>query len=479
MSELKYKWILYLISGVILATLAIQGYWTYKNYLSGKQQLINDVQVSLDTAIDQYYTQVAKEDAMYFFVKEHFFGSQDSLFFFKNRIDSLKKGIDSLSLNIKVAGHFDFTKSDKEKADSTQIFFLRKNSTDTLKYVKLVTKTLASLLKNDISLESIDSILQQDFIKQKNSIKYSLLYTHLSDTVNILKRELIPESTLKNKATSHLIPKDSSIEIFYGNVMIFVLKKNLFGIFLSFVLLSCVVASLLYLLKIIKNQKKLSEMKSDLISNITHEFKTPIATIGVAMEGITGFNLGKTDEKTHRYAQITSEQIKKLNVMVEKLLETASLDSSELTLNKEQINLNDLIFSCVKNHSVKAPKSMKVELPEKPVVFFADAFHFENAMNNVIDNAIKYGGSQILISLKKTPKDIEISISDSGTGLTEEQKHLIFDKFYRVPKGNVHDIKGFGIGLYYTKKIIEKHRGKIWVDIYKDKTSFKIRLPYA
>src|SRR5690606_15921337 len=97
----------------------------------------------------------------------------------------------------------------------------------------------------------------------------------------------------------------------------------------------------------------------------------------------------------------------------------------------------------------------------------------------VIDNAIKYGGNQILITLKKTPKDIEISISDSGTGLTEEQKHLIFDKFYRVPKGNVHDIKGFGIGLYYTKKIIEKHGGKIWVELYKDKTSFKIRLPYA
>ncbi len=194
------------------------------------------------------------------------------------------------------------------------------------------------------------------------------------------------------------------------------------------------------------------------------------------MESLTRFNSSNTDEKTQRYAQITDKQIKKLSLMVEKLLETATLDSSELLLNKELVNLNQLIISTLRNHNLVHPKTISLEMAEENISFFADAFHLENALNNVIDNALKYGGDQITVSLLSNQKYIEISISDSGFGLTEEQKLLIFDKFYRVPKGNLHDVKGFGIGLYYTKKIIEKHDGKIWVETHRDKTIFIIRL---
>jgi len=107
-----------------------------------------------------------------------------------------------------------------------------------------------------------------------------------------------------------------------------------------------------------------------------------------------------------------------------------------------------------------------------------DVFHFENAINNIIDNAIKYGGDSISVRLKQIKNTIEISISDTGNGLTKAHKDKLFEKFYRVPKGNRHDVKGFGIGLYYTKKIIEKHNGTIQLELNKNNTVFKITLPY-
>jgi len=123
-------------------------------------------------------------------------------------------------------------------------------------------------------------------------------------------------------------------------------------------------------------------------------------------------------------------------------------------------------------------KRISFKSKEDSIMYEVDVFHFENALNNVIDNAVKYGGEEIIVTIEKQAAGVEIEISDSGNELTEQHRKRVFEKFYRVPKGNTHDIKGFGIGLYYTKKIIEKHGGSI--DLLLDKlTTFKIHLPYA
>ncbi len=503
MSEHKYKWILYLITVVIAATLAIQGYWTYKNYLSAKQQLMNDVQESLDIAVDKYYTLLAQRSSFSFISTNN---NEDFSFAFSDSIQAKNR--------LTVKSISDTT--NKKKVNSTHYSFetgtnkkqITKLTTDTLSFNQrsfhfknnpgnsridsilllsgnlsinqntieaLSAKVMISFTQDSLSLNKVDSLFI-DELKTKNiTVDYKLIIQNKEDQNGVLDSE----KKLTAVAGSVYIPLGNKLIVVYDNITIQILKKNVFGMFLSFILLGSVIASLLYLLKIIRHQKKLSEMKNDLISNITHEFKTPIATIGVATESLSGFNSGTADEKTKRYAQITAEQIKKLNLMVEKLLETASLDSSELKLNKEPVNLNELIHSSIRNHSVLEPKMISVELPEQSINYIADAFHLENALNNVIDNALKYGGDQVNVTLQKTTHYIEVSISDSGTGLTEEQKQLIFDKFYRVPKGNIHDVKGFGIGLYYTKKIIEKHDGKIWVELHRSHTKFIIRLPYA
>jgi two-component system phosphate regulon sensor histidine kinase PhoR len=239
-----------------------------------------------------------------------------------------------------------------------------------------------------------------------------------------------------------------------------------------------IVSCLFYLLKIIKHQKQLAEVKNDLISNITHEFKTPIATIGVALESINNFNAIEDKVKTKKYINISSEQLSKLNIMVEKLLETATLDSDNLELNKETVDVVTLLNDLTQRYKIQFPKNeFNASLKVKNLKAQLDIFHFENAINNILDNAVKYGGKIISVDLIPQQNSFDILISDNGNTLSKANKDRIFEKFYRIPKGNTHDVKGFGIGLYYTKTIIEKHNGSIDLNLAKDLTTFKITLP--
>jgi two-component system phosphate regulon sensor histidine kinase PhoR len=341
----------------------------------------------------------------------------------------------------------------------------------------LTSKIVLSFQEDSLSLKKIDSLLANELQRKNIAIDYGLTYTNPINKKKELRSDIIKVSKLETSSKSPYFMDKSSLKIHFSNITQTILKKNIFGIFLSFLLVAAVIGCLLYLLGIIKHQKQLAEVKNDLISNITHEFKTPIATIGAAMEGIQTFNTSNDIGKNLRYAKISSEQVEKLNGMVEKLLETATLDSEKLPLNFEEVNLVELLRKAsFKEAFASENKTITFETSLDEINYAIDIFHFENAINNIIDNAIKYGGEKITVGIQKRTNEIEILISDSGSELSEEHKKHIFEKFYRVPKGNTHDVKGFGIGLYYSKKIIEKHKGTITLE-QNHLTSFKISLP--
>jgi signal transduction histidine kinase len=229
-------------------------------------------------------------------------------------------------------------------------------------------------------------------------------------------------------------------------------------------------------LRIINKQKQLAEIKNDLISNITHEFKTPITTISTALQGIQSFNDQDDKEKTNKYLAMSNQQVDKLNLMVEKLLETATLDSDQLHIEKEPTDLAAIIEQVCEKHAMIAEgTTIETKLDDVGLVM-VDPFHFENAMANIIDNAIKYGGDLVKVKLLKTDTGFEFTVTDNGTGIPKQQQALVFEKFYRVPKGNVHDVKGFGIGLYYSQKIIDKHGGQLTLSSQPGSTVFKITM---
>ncbi|NND63514.1 MAG: HAMP domain-containing histidine kinase [Flavobacteriaceae bacterium] len=491
MNGLKYKSIIYFIAIVILATLCIQVYWNYKNYLVSKQQLMNDVQTSLDNAVDQYYTNLAVDNE-YTFANDSVkisYGNRkfsakkkwDSILHPNDPIfhsDSMRNGITIMKSNFKDSVELNLTFIDSLRTFSMGDNLMRIIDSAQNPISELSSKIIVSFSEDRLSLRKVDSLFSEELKRKNIKLEYGLSHSGLFQQNDSLRPKIISQATLETTSESPYFFHKNYLRAHFSNITLVLLKKNMIGILLSFLLVAGVIACLLYLLRIIKHQKQLAEVKNDLISNITHEFKTPIATIGIAMEAITNFDAAKDQEKNLRYAKISKEQVEKLNMMVEKLLETASLDSDELHLNYENIDLSEMLRKIATQENLSGlDKTIKYDGTSKEIYYPVDGFHFENAINNIVDNAIKYGGDTINIDLKEQKGNIIIEISDSGNSLTDQQQKQIFEKFYRVPKGNTHDVKGFGIGLYYTKKIIEKHGGNIEVNI-RPNTRFIISLPY-
>lgn len=509
MNDSKYRYILYVIVIVILSTIGIQTYWNYKNYLTSKQQLINDVQISLDNAVDAYYTNLAKRSTIGFSMesldKEDFLenGKFDSIldaidisrrngFVGFDSIDpGLIKGVtvargekaDSLLTSIQNSGKSFITKV--PKSDDILSQELKENNP---KEIKLLTsKVVISMSTDSLSLKGIDTLIQSELNRKQITIKYLVKYIDPGLSIAYYDSDngylnsidsLRMNSYLQTSSKSSFLPKKSELILAFNNTSKDIFKRIISGLLISTVLVLAVICCLFYLLKIIKQQKQLAEVKNDLISNITHEFKTPIATIGVAIESIRDFKGIDDKNRINNYLNISSEQLGKLNTMVEKLLETATLVSESLQLNKETTNIVAVLKDLVDKHQMQTEAKIIHFSPSSQSVYAnVDVFHFESAINNVLDNAIKYGGKNILVTEEQNSFAFTVSISDDGNTLTKTHKDNIFEKFYRVPKGNTHDVKGFGIGLYYTKKIIEKHGGMIYLDLNQNGTTFKITLP--
>ena len=510
MNDSKFRYILYIIIVVILSTIAIQAYWNYKNYQTNKQQLINEVQISLDNAVDDYYAALAERTTFGIFLEGD---QQKDAFAEGGKLDEFLKNIDESeheftnldSLDVShiegvtivkgfMADSMAMAHDKLHKPISSDQF---KKNLDSLKlknkdinlseFEILTSKIVVSISNDSLDLKEVDSLLKIEFKRKQINLQYELKFYNSKKTIKEIDRldSIIHFEAINNKpfalnttSKSTFLPTESTLQINFANETQTILKRILGGVLLSTLLILAVISCLFYLLKIIKHQKQLSEVKNDLISNITHEFKTPIATIGVALESIQNFNVIDDKEKTKTYLDMSRTQLSKLNTMVEKLLETATLDSENLELNKDRYNISEIITTVIEKHKIQNDKSIIYDIVDN-VFMNVDVFHFENAINNIIDNAFKYGGDQIEVLLKSKSSQIEIDISDNGTSISKANKDRVFEKFYRIPKGNTHDIKGFGIGLYYTKKIIEKHNGTIQIQLDKHKTTFKIVLPYA
>lgn len=491
MDNKKYQWILNGIAIVILVTIGIQIYWNYKNYLLNKQQFINEVQLSLDQAIENYYSNLAKKNTIAFAFK----GEEEIDSLINLKLDSLSTfGFttkhDGKSIKMNISEGFSLL-SEIEKdtvfypLDSTKKSFqrltLKHHLNDTLigSLKSLTSKVIISLSNDSLPLNKIDSLFKVELSRKNIDLKYNLEYKDfLKDTTKIQWVSKPEKQLLNVTSKSPFLHLPTSLDVYFENETLSILKRSSTGILISLLLVLSIIGSLIYLLKVIKHQKQLAEVKNDLINNITHEFKTPIATIGVALESIKDFDGMDNKAKTKKYLDISGQQLSKLNAMVEKLLETATLDSKSLQLNKETSNISNVLGLMVEKYKMQYPnKTFELELPKKDIVATIDNFHFENAINNLLDNAVKYGGNSISIKAKNNHFSFSLFISDSGASITKAHKEKIFEKFYRIPQGNRHDVKGFGIGLYYTKTIIEKHGGVIHLDLESTQTTFKITLP--
>ena len=508
MNAKKQHWTLYFITATIVLTIAVQLYWNYNNYVDNKQRVKNEIQSSLNTAIDEYYTDVSKSN-FFSIINYDSINTKNGLFndFWNEDINSSKSkvSISSIKISSDYSGDLDASKIPKKLAEiyGSSIFIADtinfeyndkkvtpktstkyqqetqrfKINSDSLKFLKGIQSVVIALNNDEINFTRLDSIFTNQLSKKGIKTPHYLVLLEKNITVGESNKAEDIELSLFSNSKSTFLRPNQNLRAYYKDPTIEALKKSSTGILFSLLLSLSVIFCLIYLLKIISTQKELAEIKNDLINNITHEFKTPIATISTAIEAIESFNVVDNKEKTKQYAAISAFQLKKLHQMVEKLLETATLDSESLLLQKEPTNIVDLVAKIANKFELLTKKEINFTTNIDSKILKIDRFHFENAISNLVDNAIKYGGDSIEINLNSVLNVTEISVADNGKGIDKSQQERIFDKFYRVPKGNTHDVKGFGIGLYYTQKIIEKHNGSINVSSNFNNTIFKLQIP--
>ena len=258
--------------------------------------------------------------------------------------------------------------------------------------------------------------------------------------------------------------------------------QRMSGIILTTLLIIVLLAiAFWYLIHIIMSQKTIEEMKDDFTNNMTHELKTPISVTYSAVDALLNFKQGDDKEKRERYLKICEEQLKRLSGLVERILSMSMERRKTLTMKNEDIEVAPMVRHLAEEYKLKSDKiiTFGIDISPDDMAIHADPMHISNAVSNLIDNAIKYSGDEVHIEIKAFSKDGYdfISVADNGIGISADNQKRIFDKFYRVPHGNIHNVGGYGLGLYYVRQIIDRHGGSITVESEPEKgTKFTIKL---
>lgn len=262
------------------------------------------------------------------------------------------------------------------------------------------------------------------------------------------------------------------------------LLSNMWIVVVFTILILITVAFFIYAMFVILRQKQLSELQRDFINNMTHEFKTPISTINISTDVFLQNSLIQSDTRLNRYAGIIKEQTMRLNTQVEKVLQLAKIERDKIELNLEEIDLAELIRSISPSMELKISERngiLHLDLDSATqTLISADRLHLTNILHNLVDNGVKYskGAPEITIRVQNRDNDLILSVRDNGIGIAKEHQKHVFNKFYRVPTGNVHNVKGFGLGLFYVKTICKEHHWKISLNSEPGKgTSVEIRMP--
>ncbi len=273
------------------------------------------------------------------------------------------------------------------------------------------------------------------------------------------------------------------LSVYYPRQQQMILSTMIILPVMSGLFLLILIFSFFFTIYSLLKQKKLSEMKTDFVNNMTHEFKTPIATISVSSEMLTKDAVIKFPEKIKKYAKIIFDENNRLKNQVERVLQMAIIDKGDYKLKLKDVNVHEVINECINHFTVHISErhgNLKSDLNAYQAVIRADKEHLTNIINNLLDNANKYSpvNPEIIIKSSNLNGKIYIKIEDKGIGISKENQGDVFKKFHRLQTGNIHDVKGFGIGLFYVKTMIENMGGKIDLKSEIDKgSSFILSFP--
>ncbi len=492
----------FIFGGVILCLVGIQLYWLGKAYnLKERQfdqivlQALSDISFKIeqeetyDIIIDEVFSAPAIEDNV---MLEY----SDTSIKINSSVKQNKKihHPDSLSVTKKDkklnSNKQKYTSTSKSNNDSIISFIQNQikdledpensyNAKQVLEKQRYINKVLMKMFSSRKEIENrlkpleLESVIDETLFDYEIGLNYEYSVTKWNTTLAFKSDNFKPEN-ISSVYRVKLYPEDfysqeNFLHIYFPNRRNYIIRSLGF-MGLSTGLITVIVAlALAYLLYLIFKEKKLSEIKSDFVNNMTHELKTPISTISLASQMLSDNSIPDSSKNLPRISGIISQESKRLGYQVEKVLQMATIDKNNLNLKLKEVDLHEIIESVAGNFILQVENRGGLLIPSlhaDDTMVKVDTTHMTNVISNLLDNAIKYTENipEIYIETISRNRFLEVSIKDNGIGISKSNQKRIFDKFYRVSTGNVHNVKGFGLGLNYVKKIIEFHKGELFVD---------------
>jgi two-component system phosphate regulon sensor histidine kinase PhoR len=461
------------MSFALISLMVIQVYWI-KNTIKVKQAIFNR---DVDVAVSKTIYNLERIDRALAYTRQKDILSQNKMLFY-NKPDSINQSITSNLLNFSL---------------SPNINDINNNGFSSQRIIENIfsqSKLLSNFAENRINIQLIDSLLQREFRASNINTKYEFaVYSPNRNKLVLQKTGKFPKELLQSGFRyllfpSDVFPQNDLLMLYFPNEQQFLITRLWVLLVISFFLISAIIFSFTYVVSTVFQQKKVSEIRNDFINNMTHEFKTPISTISLACEALTDKDIVKTNGFYDSYIKVISEENGRLYGMSERILQSARFQKGEIILNIENVNIHDAFNDAISKINLQIEKKggvIHTDFKADQAIIQADRVHITNIIFNLLDNANKYTpwAPIIYVSSKTIGKGILFTIKDNGIGINKSNQKKVFDKLYRVPTGNIHNVKGFGLGLSYVKTIVEKHHGKITLESeLKKGSSFSIYLPF-
>lgn len=449
--------------------MVIQSYWI-KNAITVKEtNFIRSVNEALSTVVNKLERLEAADQ-------------------FKNRMNNLQlkqnllQSIDSLNHyfpqdNFAYSNQSDFNR------------FLQKSSLAQEVLESMMNNFRNTPIENRINITMLDSLIDNELKSKGINTDYEFgIFSPTRNIMPVQKTGKYPKELLNKGFAFALFPSDmfnnpDYLIVYFPYEKRFLITQLWGTLSISIIFIIVIILSFAYTIITILKQKKISEMKNDFINNMTHEFKTPVSTISLACEALGDKDIIKSEAVYNNYINVINEENRRLGSMAERILQSAYLEKGQIILKKEQVDAHEIISEAINNIQLQVEKKggkIITNFNAESHIIEADRVHFTNVIFNLLDNANKYTPvtPEIIITTENSYSGIIISVKDNGTGISKTNQKKIFEKLYRIPTGNIHNVKGFGLGLSYVKAIVEQHGGKINLESELNKgTKFIIYLP--
>lgn len=452
----KYKILLASIVLTIAGIIVVLGFWLFGSYFGHKQFFLGMTEHELFDVVQDFYNeneeQIQKEN-------------QNQR---KDRIDRLSIAFKEKYPQINV----DTIKSIFENQNFNRKND-RQNGTDTTGNAKskmsrhfISSYVVRTINWNEATIDSLQIRLEKS-LRERDM--YSPFVLQISNLPNEEERnkEFYHQRYKESKSRPIVIDQSENLylEVDFINPTVYLLKQIGWQLLFSLILIIALIGTFWTLLVTIRKQNQLAMMRKAFVNNMTHELKTPVSTVMAAIESIQRYGAKDDKERMNRYLAISRQELEHLSDMIERVLQVDVAETNGVLLEKTWFDLESLIDESMENAKLFAKKEVDIQKTTSGNSFqiFADQAHIKNVISNLLDNAIKYAGDQVKINiaLSENGDRYKLSIQDNGIGIPKAYQKGVFDLFFRVPSGNVHNVKGFGLGLAYVKQIVQQHQGTI------------------